>query len=213
MNGHGAIKLMLLGSLGVGFFVRGDLFVGREAGEPPPAPAAQASPDPPRLPVAVRAPSRPFDPPGPARPPLPDEPPEAETVDAGPSSAREEAPAQAAGERIDFEDEAHAFATAVLRLSAEADAIDRVWRAYGSGCQVSVGRSYDFGREWFALWDQAIESRATSAECAEMLQWLVDHGETLRRDLASALSQARRARLPAETVEGMLRWHSLEWRP
>jgi hypothetical protein len=98
-------------------------------------------------------------------------------------------------------------------MSAEADAIDRAWRAYGSGCQVNVGRSYDFGREWFALWDQAVQSQATSAECSELLQWVVDRGETLRRELTSALSEARRARLPEETVEGMLRWHSLEWRP
>jgi hypothetical protein len=114
---------------------------------------------------------------------------------------------------MDPEEGAHAFATAVMRISAEADAIDRVWRAYGSGCQASVGRSYDFGREWFALWDQAIEARGTSAECAEMLQWLVDHGETLRGGLTSALVEARRAGVPEETVEGMLRWHSLEWRP
>jgi hypothetical protein len=78
---------------------------------------------------------------------------------------------------------------------------------------VSVGRSYDFGREWFALWDQAVESRGTGADCAEMLQWIVDHGETLRRDLTGALNEARRARVPEETLEGMLRWHSLEWRP
>jgi hypothetical protein len=208
-----AHKLMLLAGLGVGFVVRGDFFVsGQEAAERRPPPTSRTFSDTPRVATAARLPSR-APAPDPATRAVADERP-AEAVDAGSSSALEEAaPTAGPVESNDRDDAAHAFAIAVLRMSAEADAIDRVWRTYGRDCQVSVGRSYDFGREWFAIWDQAVQPRVTSAECAALLQWLADKGEALRHDLAAAQNGARRARLPEETVEGMLRWHSLEWRP
>ena len=111
----------------------------------------------------------------------------------------------------DRDEQARAFAAEVVRLSGEADAVDLVWSAYKSNCQVAVGRAYDYGREWFAVWDQAVDARASSAECAQLMQRLLETGERVRRGLASAREAALRANLPPETVHGMLRWHGLEW--
>jgi hypothetical protein len=111
----------------------------------------------------------------------------------------------------DRDEPARAFAAEVVRLSGEADAVDLVWSAYKSNCQVAVGRAYDYGREWFAVWDQAVDARASSAECAQLMQRLLETGERVRRGLASAREAASRANLPPETVHGMLRWHGLAW--
>jgi len=112
---------------------------------------------------------------------------------------------------VDRDEQARAFAAEVVRLSGEADAVDLVWSAYKSNCQVAVGRAYDYGREWFAVWDRAVDARASTAECTQLMQRLLETGERVRRGLASVREAALRAGLPPETVHGMLRWHGLEW--
>jgi hypothetical protein len=106
---------------------------------------------------------------------------------------------------------ATAFAGAVVRLSAQAEQVDRVWAAYKQTCQVSVRRRYDYGREWFALWDRGLESALETPACAELMWRVLQAGETVRHELLAARSSAQQSRLAPETEHGMLRWHALEW--
>jgi hypothetical protein len=102
------------------------------------------------------------------------------------------------------------FAVEVVRLSAEADAVDRLWHVYKAECGVRVGRQYDYGREWFALWDRAAEPSVEARGCSEILWRLLRDGEGVRRDLTRARANAK-DRLDPGTEVGMLRWHSLQW--
>lgn len=106
---------------------------------------------------------------------------------------------------------ANAFSGEVLRLAADADAIDQLWHQYKLECGVRIGRQYDFGREWFALWDRRAEATLQSPLCQELL-WRVGHeGEQVRRGLRNARSMAHSAALDPATEVGMLRWHALQW--
>lgn len=102
------------------------------------------------------------------------------------------------------------FAVEVVRLSAEADAVDRLWHVYKAECGVRVSRQYDYGREWFALWDRAAEPTVEARGCSEILWRLLRNGENVRRDLTRARATAKNVVDPGTEV-GMLRWHSLQW--
>jgi hypothetical protein len=99
----------------------------------------------------------------------------------------------------------------VIRLSAEADAVDRLWQVYRSECGVRVGRQYDFGREWFSLWDHAAEPTIDAPGCADLLWRILRDGENVRRELLRARGTAQQATLDQGTEIGMLRWHALQW--
>jgi hypothetical protein len=106
------------------------------------------------------------------------------------------------------QDAATAFAAEIVRLSAAADAIDRLWHDYKAECGVRVGRQYDFGREWFSIWDRSAEATIDAPRCGDLLWRLMQEGETVRRDLL----RARAAQdLDHGTEIGMLRWHALQW--
>ena len=106
---------------------------------------------------------------------------------------------------------ARAFAADVVRLSGEADGVDRLWRAYKADCGVRERRQYDFGRAWFALWDRSAEPTVASPACSGILWRLLESGEGVRRELLEARAAAKRAELPPGTEIGMLRWNGLQW--
>jgi len=105
------------------------------------------------------------------------------------------------------------FAAEIQRLSGQAEAVDRVWNVYRGGCQPEVRMGYDFGREWFALWDRAFASRSNDAACGELLQRVAAEGGPILMGLTAAASAARRSQVPVATIQGMVRWHGLEWWP
>jgi hypothetical protein len=106
---------------------------------------------------------------------------------------------------------ASAFALEVIRLSAKADGVDRLWQVYKKRCGVRVGRRYDFGREWFSIWDRAGEAAIDAPGCADV-PWRLRHaGESVLGDLRKARVAAREAALGPGTEVGMLRWHALQW--
>lgn len=103
------------------------------------------------------------------------------------------------------------FALEVLRLSARADAVDGLWQAYRSRCQPEDVHGYDFGREWFALWDRALVPGTRDAGCGELLRQVVVEGGAVLAGLTNADSMARHSGVSAPTIHGMVRWNGLEW--
>ena len=106
---------------------------------------------------------------------------------------------------------AQRFAADMMRLSTEADAVDRLWSGYKAHCGARGGRRHDFGREWFALWDRPLAPTVASPACGELLSGLLQSGESVRRQLRETRAGAQRAALGPGTEVGMLRWHSLQW--
>jgi hypothetical protein len=106
---------------------------------------------------------------------------------------------------------ASSFADEVLRLSAEADRVDRLWLGYKGGCGVRVSREYDFGREWFAVWDRAADPTIDAPRCGDVLRRIREVGDKVGRDILKARAAAHQAGLDRGTEIGMLRWHALHW--
>ena len=106
---------------------------------------------------------------------------------------------------------ASSFASAVLRLSGEADDLDRLWTDYKQECGVRVARQYDFGREWFSIWDRAAEATINAPACGDALRRLRQAGDKLGREILKARAAAHQAALNPGTEIGMLRWHALQW--
>jgi hypothetical protein len=105
--------------------------------------------------------------------------------------------------------DAPAFAAEIMRLAAAADAIDVLWHDYKSQCGVRVARQYDFGREWFSIWDGAAEATIHAPRCSDVPRRLKQEGDIVRRDLLRARATARF--LGHGTEIGTLRWHALQW--
>lgn len=105
------------------------------------------------------------------------------------------------------------FATEVVRLSAQADAVDRFWQVYRARCDPGTSKGYEFGREWFGLWDRALVPTSGDAGCAALLQRVVVEGGGVLMELTAADALARHAGVSALTIHGMVRWNGLEWRP
>jgi hypothetical protein len=105
---------------------------------------------------------------------------------------------------------ASSFASEMLRLSVAADGVDRLWQAYKERCGVRVSRRYDFGREWFAVWDRAADPTLHAPGCGDLLVRVREAGEKVRRETVRARAKAHQAR---GTEIGMLRWHGLLWPP
>ncbi|HEY6552122.1 MAG TPA: hypothetical protein VI669_02150 [Vicinamibacteria bacterium] len=106
---------------------------------------------------------------------------------------------------------AGSFAAEVLRLSSEADEVDRLWLVYKVRCGVRVGRQYPFGREWFSIFDRAAEQTITGPGCDEVHRRVRQHGEKVGRSIEKARTTAHQAFLDRATENGMLRWHALHW--
>jgi hypothetical protein len=106
---------------------------------------------------------------------------------------------------------ASAFSAEVLRLSAEADQVDGVWSTYKQACGVRISRHYDFGREWFSIWDRAAEATVDSSSCSEGLRRVRQAGEKVGREILKARATARQGLLNRGTEIGMLRWNALQW--
>lgn len=105
------------------------------------------------------------------------------------------------------------LASQVVRLSARADGVDRLWQAYRTRCQPGTSRGYEFGREWFGLWDRAFVPATTDAGCAALLQRVVVEGGGILMELTAADALARHAGVSPMTIHGMVRWNGLEWFP
>jgi hypothetical protein len=105
------------------------------------------------------------------------------------------------------------FAAEVVLLSAHADAVDRLWDAYRVRCEPGPARGYEFGRDWFGLWDRAFVPRPGDPGCAALLQQVAVEGGVVLMRLTSADSLARHAGVPPVTISGMVRWNGLEWWP
>jgi hypothetical protein len=99
---------------------------------------------------------------------------------------------------------ARLFASEVRRLEARADEIDEIW-GQADACAPAVPSRPDFGREWFDacdVWAGAPpRCRSLGRLCA-----------ALRGDVEDTCRRARQAGLSEETIEGLLRWHSLSSR-
>ena len=106
-----------------------------------------------------------------------------------------------------------AFSREILRLSADADRIDSVWQIYKEECKVQLGRQYDFGREWFGLWDGTAKPTMQTSNCKEVPGSLADASETLRLDLKRAQIAAGETGVGEATEIGALRWHMLQAPP
>jgi hypothetical protein len=102
------------------------------------------------------------------------------------------------------------FTAEVVRLAAQADAVDRAWAAYRADCPPRLLRAYDYGREWFAVWDRAVEP-AAGPDCASKLGHVLEIGRRLRGDLETARHTASAGRVTPATIVGILRWHGLDW--
>jgi hypothetical protein len=134
-----------------------------------------------------------------------------ETVTATPSPSPATLPSDAPVHETSQDMAATSFAGDVLRLSAEADGVDRLWQAYKEKCGVRVSRQYDFGREWFAIWDRAAEPAIDTPGCGDSLARLRQAGDKLGRGLLRSRTTARQAGLDRGTEIGMLRWNGLQW--
>jgi len=108
---------------------------------------------------------------------------------------------------------ARAFAAEISRLSTRADAVDRVWQVYRARCQPEAVKGYDFGREWFALWDRSLVPTPKDAGCGNLLQQVVAEGGTVLMSLTAADSLARHSGVSTATIHGTVRWNGLEWWP
>jgi hypothetical protein len=106
---------------------------------------------------------------------------------------------------------ASAFSAEVLRLSTAADEVDRLWFDYKQACEVRMSRHYDFGREWFSIWDRAAEATVDSPACSEGLRRVRQAGEKVGRDILKARATARQGMLNRGTEVGMFRWNALQW--
>jgi hypothetical protein len=89
--------------------------------------------------------------------------------------------------------------------------VDRLWLAYRSRCQPEDVGGYDFGRDWFALWDRVLIPRPGDAGCGALLRRVASAGGTVLAGLTAADSVARRSGVSAATIHGMVRWNGLEW--
>ena len=98
----------------------------------------------------------------------------------------------------------------ILRLAAQADRLDEVWRIYKAECGVLVDRDYAFGREWFSLWDNSAKRLASGSECAEIPKSLADGSDALREDLRHVIAAARLGGVDTATEVGLLRWNMLQ---
>jgi hypothetical protein len=106
---------------------------------------------------------------------------------------------------------ASAFAAEVARLSSEADEVDRLWQVYKDECGVQVSRHYDFGREWFSIWDRAAEASVDAPRCGDGLRRVRQAGEKVGREILKARATARQGVLNRGTEIGMFRWNALQW--
>jgi hypothetical protein len=203
-----AMKLVFLSGVGASLASQGDLTRQIQLASAPPSSPPIARPDAP-VPAPVPQPPKA---PAPAKRVLP--PPAPESVVGPPVVAPQpiEPPAPfREAERLK-EAAAREFAAEIVRLAAEANGVDRLWLGYKSECGVRVTRPYDFGREWFALWDRAAEPTVASPSCSDLLWRVLRAGEAVRNDILAARTAAQRAVLSPGTEVGMLRWHALEWR-
>lgn len=105
------------------------------------------------------------------------------------------------------------LAAKVVRLSSRADAVDRLWQVYRARCAPGTTKGYEFGREWFGLWDRAFVSTTGDAGCAALLQRVVVDGGGVLMELTAAAALARHAGVSPLTIHGMVRWNGLEWQP
>jgi hypothetical protein len=105
---------------------------------------------------------------------------------------------------------AEAFARQVADLAAEASRVDRLWSAFRTTCDATVGSRYEGGREWFGLWANDVRADLSNGFCRDLYNQVVGLGESVKRGMASAEDAARRSLSPGDIRDVRLRY-SMDW--
>lgn len=105
---------------------------------------------------------------------------------------------------------AEAFARQVADLALEASRVDRLWSAFRTSCDASVGGRYEGAREWFGLWANDVRADLSNGYCRDLYNQIVGLGETVKRKMAGAEDSARRSLSPGEIRDVRLRY-SMDW--
>ena len=103
-----------------------------------------------------------------------------------------------------------AFARQVAALSADADRVDRLWSAFRTTCDATVGSRYEGGREWFGLWANDVRADLSNGTCRDLYNQIVGLGESVKRGMAGAEDAARRSLSPGDIRDVRLRY-SMDW--
>jgi hypothetical protein len=103
-----------------------------------------------------------------------------------------------------------AFARHVADLAAEADRVDRLWSAFRTTCDATVGGRYEGGREWFGLWANDVRADLSNGTCRDLYNQIVGLGETVKRGMTGAEDAARRSLSPGDIRDVRLRY-SMDW--
>jgi hypothetical protein len=103
-----------------------------------------------------------------------------------------------------------AFTRQVASLSQDADRVDRLWSAFRTTCDATVGSEYEGGREWFGLWTNDVRADLSNGTCRDLYNQIIGLGETVVRAMAGAEDAARRSLSPGDVREVRLRY-SMDW--
>jgi hypothetical protein len=103
-----------------------------------------------------------------------------------------------------------AFARQVANLAQDADRVDRLWSAFRTTCDATVGSEYEGGREWFGLWTNDVRADLSNGTCRDLYNQIIGVGETVMRGMAGAEDAARRSLSPGDMRDVRLRY-SMDW--
>ena len=102
------------------------------------------------------------------------------------------------------------FARQVATLSEDADRVDRLWSAFRTTCDATVGGRYEGGREWVSLWTNDVRADLSNGTCRDLYNQVVGLGESVKRGMAGAEDVARRSLSPGDIRDVRLRY-SMDW--
>jgi hypothetical protein len=105
---------------------------------------------------------------------------------------------------------AEAFTRQVADLATEAARVDRLWSAFRTTCNASVGGGYEGAREWFSLWANDVRADLSNGYCRDLYNQIVGLGETVMRGMARAEDAARRSLAPGDIRDARQRY-SMDW--
>ena len=103
-----------------------------------------------------------------------------------------------------------AFARQVASLSRDAEEVDRLWSAFRTTCDATVGSQYEGGREWFGLWTNDVHADLSNGTCRDLYNQIIGLGEAVMRGMAGADDVARRSLTPGDIRAVQLRY-SMDW--
>jgi hypothetical protein len=119
------------------------------------------------------------------------------------ASAADDRGAPAESERWLFERQVAVFAQ-------EAEQIDGLFAQFAVFCDVEGEEHEADGRDWFALWDNAMHAGLSGGLCRELFDRIVAKGETVKKGMADAEVGARRSLDPG-TIRAIQRRYYMDW--